>query len=64
MFELEFFEKKCLIIPLKTVYTDHQVDNALAMVNKNTNLFKVQDQDFINKNFSLFENSMFEFLES
>ncbi len=58
LFELEFFKKRSLIIPLKTVQTDHQVDNALQMSQKNPDLFFVQDQDKISKNFSLFDREM------
>ena len=53
LFELEFFAKKALIIPLETVYTDHQLDNALAMAKKNQDLFKVIRQREISENFNL-----------
>lgn len=63
LFELEFFKKRCLIIPLKTEQTDHQVDNALEMSLRNPELFYVQDQDLIAKDFSLFEQMVVENLE-
>jgi len=41
LFELEFFKKKALIIPLETSYTNHQLDNAIAMAIQNDDLFTV-----------------------
>jgi UDP-N-acetylglucosamine--N-acetylmuramyl-(pentapeptide) pyrophosphoryl-undecaprenol N-acetylglucosamine transferase len=63
LFELEFFRKRCLIIPLKTAQTDHQVDNALEMSLRNPELFSVQDQDLITKDFSFFEKELVKNLE-
>jgi UDP-N-acetylglucosamine--N-acetylmuramyl-(pentapeptide) pyrophosphoryl-undecaprenol N-acetylglucosamine transferase len=63
LFELEFFKKRCLIIPLKTAQTDHQVDNALEMSLRNPDIFHVQDQDLIAKDFSLFEQKIVKDLE-
>jgi len=58
LFELKFFEKKSLVIPIKTAYTDHQIDNALQMAKKHPELFLIQDQETINKNFSVFEKNL------
>ncbi|HBS48423.1 TPA: hypothetical protein DEO28_00090 [Candidatus Dependentiae bacterium] len=44
IFELEFFNKKALIIPLQTKQTDHQIFNAKEMVKKHPNLFIIQQQ--------------------
>lgn len=41
LFELLFFNKFSLIIPLETSTTDHQKDNALSMQNEHPELFKV-----------------------
>ncbi len=62
LFELEFFKKRSLIIPLKSNYTDHQVDNAYEMSFKNPDLFYVQDQTEIKNDFSLFDNKLKELL--
>ena len=58
LFELEFFQKRSLIIPLKSAYTDHQVDNAFEMVQRNPDLFSSHDQDDIKRDFSVFDNKM------
>jgi len=49
LFEIKFFNKRCIIIPLKTATTSHQVDNALAMVNECPELFQTIPQDVIEK---------------
>ena len=41
LFELLFFKKSSLIIPLETATTDHQKDNALSMLQEHPQLFKV-----------------------
>lgn len=41
LFEILFFKKKTLVIPLQTVTTDHQIDNARAMEQEHTDLFRV-----------------------
>ena len=50
LFELEFFAKKCLIIPLETRTTLHQVFNAQEMVKRYPDLFDVLNQHQIKKN--------------
>lgn len=57
LFEILFFKKPALVIPLKASTTDHQVDNAYAMVRAHPTLFKVLRQQEIetNKNIILAE---------
>lgn len=54
LFEVLFFEKKCLIIPLETSITDHQLDNAQAMHKAYPHLFSVIRQQEITKNPNMF----------
>jgi len=54
LFELEFFKKKSIIIPIKSVASDHQKHNAIAMVERNPKLFTLLDQDLIKKDFNVF----------
>ena len=51
LFELEFFQKKSLIIPLQTTYTDHQYLNAIEMAKRNPGLFFVHGQEEVGPNF-------------
>jgi UDP-N-acetylglucosamine:LPS N-acetylglucosamine transferase len=44
IFELEFFAKKSLLIPLESSSTAHQVDNAHASAIKRPDLFSVVHQ--------------------
>jgi UDP-N-acetylglucosamine--N-acetylmuramyl-(pentapeptide) pyrophosphoryl-undecaprenol N-acetylglucosamine transferase len=39
LFEIKFFNKPCIIIPLKTNTTSHQVDNARAMASEYPDMF-------------------------
>lgn len=41
LFELSFFNKKTFLIPLEIKSTQHQLDNAQAMVNLKPKLFKL-----------------------
>lgn len=50
LFEIKFFEKKCIIIPLTTTTTSHQNDNARAMSADYPHLFEYIAQDVIEKN--------------
>ncbi len=50
LFELAFFEKKSIIIPLEVASTAHQVDNALAMMHMRPDLFKLVCQREIQAN--------------
>lgn len=47
LFELAFFEKLAIIIPLETKITDHQLDNAYAMQEMHPELFTVVRQQEI-----------------
>jgi len=54
LFEITFFNKKALIVPLKTNTTTHQIDNARAISHEYSHLFEWIDQQEIEKNPSLF----------
>jgi len=45
MFEIAFFERPCVVIPLVAATTGHQVHNALAMAELHPQLFHVLKQD-------------------
>lgn len=47
LFELDFFDKKAIIIPLETDVTAHQFDNALAMGQRYPDRIKVLKQDTV-----------------
>jgi len=47
--ELQFFEKKAIIIPLETQITDHQLHNAQAVAQLHPQLFTVMRQQDIEK---------------
>ncbi len=49
LFEIKFFNKQCIIIPLKTNTTTHQVDNARAMVCEYPELFHMLAQNEVEK---------------
>lgn len=56
LFELEFFQKKSIIIPLKSHALGHQEKNAREMMRRNGGLFTVSDQEEIGSNIELFES--------
>ncbi|HEX4068761.1 MAG TPA: UDP-N-acetylglucosamine--N-acetylmuramyl-(pentapeptide) pyrophosphoryl-undecaprenol N-acetylglucosamine transferase [Candidatus Babeliales bacterium] len=56
LFEIKFFNKQCIIIPLMTNTTTHQVDNAHAMVSEYPELFCMLAQKDIEKNPKLLHN--------
>jgi len=58
LFELEFFNKKSIIIPLQTRQTDHQVFNAQEMARRNGDLFVVQKQQVSPQNLPLFSQNI------
>ena len=64
LFELEFFEKQSLIIPLKSKTTTHQIENSNEMVKQHPDLFALQDQEVISENFDIFEKQLNTFLFS
>jgi len=50
IFETLYFKTPCILIPLETNATDHQVENAQAMAEEHPALFTVIKQDEIEKN--------------
>ena len=54
LFEIEFFKKQCLIIPLRSPTTTHQVDNARAISQEYPHLFTWMDQRNIEEDVTLF----------
>jgi len=54
LFEIEFFKKKCIIIPLITNTTSHQIDNARAITNQYPDLFCWIHQQKVEKNPEVF----------
>jgi UDP-N-acetylglucosamine--N-acetylmuramyl-(pentapeptide) pyrophosphoryl-undecaprenol N-acetylglucosamine transferase len=63
LFEIKFFNKPCIIIPLKTKTTTHQVDNAQAMVTEYPGLFCTIAQEDIEKNNSLLFSTIKQYLK-
>ncbi len=53
LFEIKFFNKPCIIIPLETNTTTHQVDNAQAMSSEYPELFCTLEQKEIENNFGI-----------
>jgi len=49
LFEIKFFNKQCIIIPLKTNTTTHQVDNAHAMASEYPEMFHSIAQNDVEK---------------
>jgi len=45
LFELAFFQKKSVVIPLRAKTTDHQVENAREMAKRYSDLFTVREQE-------------------
>lgn len=62
LFELLFFKKTSLIVPLITHSTDHQRDNAQAMVNAHPELFLIIDQDSITQHPEIFYQAVLRLL--
>jgi UDP-N-acetylglucosamine--N-acetylmuramyl-(pentapeptide) pyrophosphoryl-undecaprenol N-acetylglucosamine transferase len=56
LFEIKFFNKQCIIIPLMTNTTSHQVDNAHAIVAEYPELFCSLAQTDVEKNPLLLHN--------
>jgi UDP-N-acetylglucosamine--N-acetylmuramyl-(pentapeptide) pyrophosphoryl-undecaprenol N-acetylglucosamine transferase len=50
MFEIAFFGKRCIVIPLVAATTDHQIYNAQAMAEQHPTLFTVLSQEEVAKN--------------
>ena len=62
LFEIEFFEKTCLVIPLVAQTTNHQIANARAMQEKNSKLFHVLTQEEVTRKFDLFSDTILRLL--
>lgn len=60
LFELLFFGKRSLIVPLVTHTTDHQKDNALAMVEAYPALFSLFEQKDIEQSPAMFYQTLSE----
>jgi len=58
LFELEFFQKKSLLVPLKTKYTSHQILNAQEVALRNPTMFSVLDQNKLILNSRLFDQEL------
>lgn len=56
LFEIKFFNKQCIIIPLTTHTTTHQLHNAQAMVKEHPQLFYAIAQNDIEKDITLLYN--------
>lgn len=54
LFEIVFFEKKCIVIPLKTESTDHQIDNACAITDMYPNFFSYILQKEVESDYNSF----------
>jgi len=63
LFELEFFNKKSIIIPLQTKQTDHQIYNAEEMSLKHPDLFITQKQSSIDKDLMILSKNILKMLE-
>lgn len=50
VFELEFFKKKSILIPLEISAEAHQLENALAMIKRSPELFSLARQEYVEKN--------------
>lgn len=62
LFEIAFFEKPCVVIPLETRATDHQKYNAYAMAHQYPHLFTVVHENHIKKNNTLFFSAISKYL--
>ena len=59
LFELQFFAKSSIIIPLETLTNDHQVENAYAMASLSPHLFKILRQQEITNDSHLFDATIY-----
>lgn len=62
IFEVEFFQKTCIVIPLIASTTSHQVQNAEAMARKHPNLFTVIDQKSLEGDCKILQDAVFAIL--
>lgn len=58
LFELIFFNKPCIVIPLETRYTNHQLDNASALAQEYPALITVMRQSAIQDNATIFFDTL------
>lgn len=64
LFETQFFNKPCIVIPLMTNTTTHQVDNAHAIMTQYPEFFHVIAQSDIENNYSVFFEKIDQLLHS
>lgn len=50
LFEIAFFQKPCIVIPLQATTTSHQIDNAKAMLEHYPKLVTIIDQNNVQQN--------------
>jgi len=50
LFEIAFFQKPCIVIPLIAPTTSHQIYNARAMVEQHPSLFTILEQEHVHAN--------------
>lgn len=62
LFELEFFQKRSIVVPLVASSTGHQVRNAQAMADQYPELFKVVYQNELAANPEMFESLVLKML--
>lgn len=62
LFEIAFFEKPCVVVPLETRATDHQKYNAYAIAHQFPHLFTVVHESHIKKNNTLFFSAISKYL--
>lgn len=58
LFEIAFFNKRCLVVPLESASTSHQKDNARAMSREYPELFTVFDQKAIQQHPEIFRETI------
>jgi len=58
LFEIKFFNKPCIVIPLITTTTSHQVNNALAMEQEYPQLFYTIMQKDVEQKYTLLFNTI------
>jgi UDP-N-acetylglucosamine--N-acetylmuramyl-(pentapeptide) pyrophosphoryl-undecaprenol N-acetylglucosamine transferase len=64
LFEIKFFNKHCIIIPLATNTTDHQVDNARAMSHDYPDQFTYIMQTDVEKNPALLYTAILQHIQN
>jgi UDP-N-acetylglucosamine--N-acetylmuramyl-(pentapeptide) pyrophosphoryl-undecaprenol N-acetylglucosamine transferase len=62
LFEIKFFGKPCIIIPLMTNTTTHQVDNARAMAEEYPEQFYMLTQNYVERNPKILHKQILELL--